>query len=229
MISSSRGLPLLVSALLLALPTLALGQYCVVDVVVLNVDREVHGPISAECSRPHSIPFGNWGAEFSLFDDWRLRDGYQFSGWKVDDGWLQWNSCTAEFVDASYFNAVDADGRRFQEAMPNVVNVVESRREHNYTGEPDVPCEELLDENTIEFGSVVDGGVELKVYELDRGIPFIDGPDHVATVSYSPIAIRYMCESAWSCHGQSGWIRPASGGNRVSARLMLTVYLRMEE
>ena len=85
---------LLISSLLLV-PTLAHGQRCVVDVVVLNVDRRVEGPISAECSRPHSIPFGNWGVEFPYFGSQRrMRDGYQFSGWKVEDGWLQWNSCT---------------------------------------------------------------------------------------------------------------------------------------
>ncbi len=68
---------LLVISSLLLVPTLAHGQRCVVDVVVLNVDRRGEGPISAECSRPHSIPFGNWGVEFPYFGSQRrMRDGY---------------------------------------------------------------------------------------------------------------------------------------------------------
>ena len=221
-----RGLSLSALALSLLAPALAHGQRCVVDVVVMNVDRRVSGPVSVECSRPHSVPFGNWGAEFPYFGVQRLRDGYQFSGWKAEDGWLQWNSCTTDFAppDPLYYNDDDYTA---QVAMPNVVNVVESRREHSYTGLEGVTCERLLDNPVIEFGSATEP-IELKVYELDRRI-LIDGPDHVATLSYDPIAVPYLCEDEWSCRGESEWVRPASGDDRVFARLKLEVHLRKAE
>ena len=182
---------LLPICVLLLAPTLAHGQRCVVDVVVLNLDRSVFGPISVECSDPpHSIPFGNWGAEFRYFGEYRRRDGYQFSGWKADDGWLQWNSCTTEFTspDPQYYNH---DNYTAQVAMPNVVNVVESRRDHSLTGVDGVTCDSLLTNPVIEFGSSAfsAGSIELRVYELDFRIPLIDGPDHVATLQYGPIAV----------------------------------------
>lgn len=221
---------LLPVCVLLLAPTLAYGQRCVVDVVVMNLDRSVSGPVSVECSGPfHSIPFGNWGAEFRYLGEHRLRDGYQFSGWKTDDGWLQWNSCTTRFPspDPQYYND---RGHTTQVAMPNVVNVVESRRDHTLTGIDGVACEDLRTNPIIEFGYSVSsvGLIELEVYELDRRI-LIDGPDHVATLLYGPIAVPYSCDGEWSCRGESVWVRPVSGDERVSARLKLEVYLREEE
>ena len=219
-----------VLVLVLLFPTLAHGQRCVVDVVVLNVDRQVYGPVAVECSRPpHSIPFGNWGAEFRYFGKYRLRNGYQFSGWKADDGWLQWNSCTTRFPapDPRYYNAGDE-----QIAVPNVVNVVETRRDHTYTGEDGIACMDLLENPVIEVGSPGEP-VELRVYELDFRITIIgitiDGPDLVATLAYKPIAIPYNCASEWNCRGESSWVPPVRGHDRVSARLKLEVHLRAKE
>ena len=139
---------------------------------------------------------------------------------------MQWNSCTNDFAppDPLYYNDDDYTA---QVAMPNVVNVVESRREHSYTGLEGVTCERLLDNPVIEFGSATEP-IELKVYELDRRI-LIDGPDHVATLSYDPIAVPYLCEDEWSCRGESEWVRPTSGDGRVFARLKLEVHLRQAE
>ena len=216
---------LLVLAVSLLAPASARGERCVVDVTVLNLDREVRGPVNAECSRPHSIPFGNWGAEFPYFGSLRLRDGYQFSGWKADDGWLQWNSCTRDFRPAEYPHYYNADNYTTQTAVPNVVNVVESRREHTLTGPDGVTCKSLRTNPVIDFSA---GTIELRVYELDRRIPLIDGPDHVATLSYAPLAVRYSCKQDWSCRGESAWVSPESGAERVSARLKLKVHLRKE-
>ena len=217
--------------LLLLAPTLAHGQRCVVDVVVLNVDREVRGPISAECSRPHSIPFGNWGAELPYFRSQRLRDGYQFSGWKADDGWLQWNSCTTlpdfEPPNPRYYNN---EGDSTQIAVPNVVNIVDTRRDHIHTGRNGVSCRRLAEDQALEFGATQP--VELKVYELDRRIPFIDGPDHVATLAFDRILVQYVCDDddEWNCSGESQWIRPrAASATSVSARIKLRVHLHKRE
>ena len=217
---------LFITPLLLLTSTLAYGQRCVVDVVALNVDREVRGPIAAECSRPHSIPFGNWGAEFPYFRSRRLRDGYQFSGWKADDGWLQWNSCTTRppFAPPNphYYNS---GGGHTQIASPNVVNVVDTRRDHLYTGLDGVSCEELTENQTLEFGATAP--IEFKVYELDRRIPFVDGPDHVATLVFGSIFVRYRCDDddEWNCSGESQWIQPLAGASAVYARLKLKVHL----
>ena len=207
---------------LLLVPAMAFGQQCVVDIVVLNVDRSVRGPIKAECSPPHSVPFGNWGAEFPYFGSRRLRDGYQFSGWKVDDGWLQWNSCTNEFQDPIYYN--DGDN---QVAEPNVVNIVDARRDHMHVGSAGVSCEEMWN-RSLEFGSTEP--IELRIYELDHRILFIDGPDHVATLAYERILVQYACnDSGWDCRGESSWVRPVAGDASVYARLKLKVHLYKEE
>lgn len=221
-----RGLT--VTPLLLLLTSgLAHGQHCVVDVVVLNVDREVYGPVAAECSRPHSIPFGNWGAEFPYFRDWRIRDGYQFSGWKTDDGWLQWNSCTTrtDFMppNPSYYNSGQDDS---QVAAPNVVNIVDARRDHIHSGPDGVSCSDLAASQALEIGTAAEP-IELKVYELDRRIPFIDGPDHIATLAFGSILVQYVCDDddVWDCRGESQWIRPTGGADAVYARLKLKVHL----
>ena len=216
--------------ILLLSPALAYGQRCVVDVVVLNVDRKVRGPISAECSRVHSIPFGNWGAEFPYFRSQRLRDGYQFSGWKAEDGWLQWNSCTTHSdygpPDSRYYNH---EGDSTQIAAPNVVNVVDTRRDHINVGPSGVSCKRMTQDQAFEFGATQP--VELKVYELDRRIPFIDGPDHVATLEFSYILVPYSCADGdeWDCSGESEWIEPVAGATSVSARLKLRVHLHKRE
>ena len=254
--SRLRSLLMLTICAFLITPALAYGQRCVVDVVVLNRDRKVTGPISAECppSR-HSVPFGNWGAEFRYFDNPKLRDGYQFSGWKAEDGWLQWNSCTTEakFRTSEYFNHHNGQVMT-QVAAPNVVNVVESRRENDLAGPDGVTCKSWLEQiQIIEFGfeseSVEHGSskpiestsepIELRIYELDGRIPLIwlipiinriDSADHVATLSYDPIKVLFnvqgdSCDGEWSCRGESAWVSPTSGAEEVFARLKLVVKL----
>ena len=136
-------------ALWIAAPSYA--QRCVVDVVVLNKNRKVTGDVNRECGKAHSAPFGNWGARVRRFGDHRLRDGYQFSGWKVDDGWLQWNSCTRQHrrPDRRYYND---DQYTTQTGVPNVVNAVESRRDHLRGGRSGQKCEDMSSRNIIQYG-----------------------------------------------------------------------------
>ena len=133
--------------------TLAYAQRCVVDVVVLNRNRKVTGDVNVECGRIHSKPFGNWGAIVRAFGGHRLRDGYQFSGWKVDDGWLQRNSCTSEYrgPDRRYYNDEDYTA---QIARPNIVNVVESRRDHSLSGPDGKPCNKIITRQYHTMGSL---------------------------------------------------------------------------
>lgn len=215
-------------SLLLMAPALAHGQRCVVDVVVLNMDRTARGPISVECSRPHTVPFGNWGAEFPYFGTHRLRDGYQFSGWKVEDGWLQWNSCTtgSDFLppNRSYYNS---DGGTAQVAVPNVVNVVDARRDHSSTGPNGMTCAEMAGSQVLEFGATE--ALRLELFELDRRIPPFDGPDYITTLEYGRILVQYTCDDGgWDCHGESRWVEPVSEDGPVYARLKLKVHLHRE-
>ena len=260
--SRLRSVLLLAVCVLLVTPVLAYGQQCVVDVVVLNWDRKVTGPISTECPGSvvhrlfgllfgiilgrddvgslHSVPFGNWGAEFRYFDNPQRRDGYQFSGWKVDDGWLQWNSCTTEskFTASKYFNHHNGQIMT-QVAAPNVVNVIESRREHNLNGPDGITCKNWLRQNPlIVFGAeaeVIESSgsvestskpIELEIYELDRR----DFDEQIATLSYDPIEVLFnvqgdSCDGEWSCRGESEWVSPTSGAEEVFARLKLVVQL----
>ena len=89
-------------ALLLAHTAAAEAGRCYTYIYFYNDARLVHGPVNVECGGAsdgwHSEPFGNWGVDSPYG---RKRDGYQFSGWHSDDGWLQWNSCTSNYTVGS--------------------------------------------------------------------------------------------------------------------------------
>ena len=82
--------------------------HCVISQSGRNQNRKVMGPVSAECSRPHSVPFGNWGVTSNVG---HKVDGHQFNGWcrnrvlcdnygdctgHCQDSWYEWNSCTTD-------------------------------------------------------------------------------------------------------------------------------------
>ena len=71
---------------------------CEVKFRLVNKNRFVaNNELRLECGDlvdcVHSAPFGNWGA--SAGDYGMRRNTAQFAGWKLKDGLLQWNSCTA--------------------------------------------------------------------------------------------------------------------------------------
>lgn len=179
--------------LVLLLPsfaTLAAAQRCVVDLVFMNRDRRVTGDIDAECGGMiHSAPFGNWGANVNVHPELQSygsrgretgrRNGFQFSGWKVQGGWLQWNACTvntAEFPpgDQEYYND---DGFTSQRAWPDVVNVSHTLRGFT-TGPQNQSCEEFLSGGRLAIGDIM-----LMIYELDPG----PGDQRVATLRYQGV------------------------------------------
>ena len=202
-----------------SIATVANARQCVVDLVVLNKNRRVTGDISAECPgfTFHSAPFGNWGVELSLGAP--RRDGYQFSGWKVDGGWLQWNSCTthADFQhgDSRYYNS---DGFRSQRAWPDLVNVSHVLKAFR-RGDIGTDCESWYEQNRV-----VVGNVSITVYELDPG----SGDTPVAKLSYGTVEVRYQCDGPSVCAGESEWVAPTAGDEDVYAELQLAVSLRME-
>jgi hypothetical protein len=181
------GLALILTAVaLLSITVPAYAERCVVDLVLLNRHRRVPGPVEVECQRPswhdlaewfHSAPFGNWGVLFKVHPDRKKeeerRDGYQFSGWKARDGWLQWNSCTTrrEFApgDPRYYND---NGFRSQRASPDIVNASHSINGYGLEPMAGVTCEDLYPGKRIEVGNV-----KIEVYELD-----VPGDDRVATL-----------------------------------------------
>lgn len=74
---------------------------CKITGGVDNGDRESWGPFEAECSFPHTQPWGNWGVNTPLSG--RV-DGEQWRGWKWLDNKFQWNSCTTFFPPPSQDN-----------------------------------------------------------------------------------------------------------------------------
>ena len=145
----------------------AFAERCVIDVVVLNRGRHVAGDIDVECpGELHSPPFGNWGAKVAHFPDSKLQDGFQFSGWKRDGGWWQWNSCTTDYPkgDRRYYNV--APEFNAQMAWPDVENVVQSQRAYQY-GDPGQTCKNISQYSLLIFGS--SSGISMEVYELDPG------------------------------------------------------------
>ena len=213
---------LLLAVVLLSAPsfaTVAAAQRCLVDLVVFNKNRVVIGDISAECAGLfHSRPFGNWGVELRFHPGPR-RDGFQFSGWNAEGGWLQWNSCTtdSEFAPGDYRYYND-DGFRSQRAWPNVVNVSHSLGSYQY-GEDGRDCEALAERNRVVVNSV-----RITIYELDPG----PGDAPVATLSYGAVEIPYQCNGPWECAGESEWMEPVAGHEDVYAELRLAARLRRE-
>jgi len=113
--SSTRfGPPVLMSAMsvvvvaVISEPVLVHSQgelMCVATQYLANKDRNVDGPVNAECSGSlHNPPWGNWGVD----SNWNSRlDADQFMGWKDTGGHHEWNSCTSEYLpgNCAYYNA----------------------------------------------------------------------------------------------------------------------------
>lgn len=204
------------------------AQRCVVDLVIMNQNRRVTGDVDAECGRFHSAPFGNWGANVNIHPvlqsnggsgrETRRRDGFQFSGWKVQEGWLQWNACTVDTVQFPRGNPEFYNDNNFtaQRAWPDVVNVSHTVR--GFTSGPrNQSCADFF-----SGGNVAIGDVSLMVYELDRG----PGDRRVATLSYKAVNADFHCSNQWLCNGESTWTVPEAGAEHVYAELKVAVQLR---
>src|SRR6266480_3187787 len=75
------------------LPNLHAGQ-CLVRVQMINHNRYAY-KTEQECGLFHSQPWGNWGVSSNVG---AKQDGDQFQGWFPQDGHLQWNSCSVDYV-----------------------------------------------------------------------------------------------------------------------------------
>ena len=167
-----------------------------------NDTRRVMGPVNVECGTGkewmHSAPYGNWGVDSTYDRKW---DGWQFAGWKDEDGWRQWNSCTGQ-----WWGEDDLPDGPTQIADPDGRNIYATRtRKH---GRKNVPCRDI-------FGSAlyVIGNSYMKLYELDLGADRIlggNGSDHVTTLYFPGVSIPMTCTSAEYCHGESRWLSSRS-------------------
>ncbi|MDD9981832.1 MAG: hypothetical protein OXU81_10825 [Gammaproteobacteria bacterium] len=207
------------------------AERCVIDLVMLNKERRVEGLVETECGGgplrflgiEHTPPFGNWGVRLALHPIvHKHRNGYQFSGWKAMDRWLQWNSCTrrdAEYAPPNYryYNDSEFTG---QKASPDVVNVSHSVNEFD-SGPLGTNCEDLHSKNHVTVPAT-----EIRIYELD---PFTGG-QHVATLPHDAVRIPYECADAWLCYGETDWVISSSGRPaEVSAQFRIVIQLRMKE
>lgn len=171
-------------------PSKALAQsQCELFIQYSNMDRYVYGAFSAECpgNWPHSAPFGNWGVESPHGN---RADGYQFAGWKDDDDWRQWNSCTTH-VDydppsCTYFN--------HESCTTQLTNVGAYAFANFSTGTMDWPCSDYGEIFTVT-------GLYMGMYELDA-----PGTDVLVATAYYP-AINVVLTNGV---GTSGQISPSS-------------------
>lgn len=188
--------------LMLTAAAAAEAARCYTYLLFSNTSREVPGHVAVECKGTgseavHSAPFGNWGVDSPHGDYY---DGYQFSGWEDDDGWLQWNSCTikAEFQTERYL----PDGRpQLSRGVP--VNVYATSR---LRGPGDVPCSQVH-----SSGLFVASGLYMSVYELDTRWDMIaggNGSDWVDSLYFPTISVPLTCRSQSDCRGVSSWTAP---------------------
>ena len=218
----TRRLPrvvLITAAVLLLGASAAEASRCYTYFLFSNTDREVPGHVSVECRRGadllHSEPFGNWGVRSPHGNYY---DGYEFSGWKDDDGWLQWNSCTIEpqFQTPEYL----PDGRpQLSRGVP--VNVYATAR---LRGPTNVPCDEVH-----RSGLFVASGLYMRVYELDSNWDLLllgNGADWVDSLYFPTIHVPMQCESESNCRGLSSWTAPYDRwyGPIVESRIRVSVH-----
>lgn len=213
-----RSIVSIVAALLLLTSaSVAEAARCITKIAFWNIDRQVPGPVTAECGGArelwlHSQPFGNWGVE----SPWGLaHDGYQFSGWYADDGWRQWNSCTTkpEFRTPEYLPHGEP-----QLAKPNFGNLWARTKRHHRPGRP---CTLIHRSRTY-----VVSGVYMRLFELDTRWDQLsvlgDGPDFVTSLWYRPLVVRLTCRGQ-SCRGQSAYKWNRFSNRPARARVGVTV------
>jgi hypothetical protein len=75
-------------------PTPLYAGQCVIQVRMINHNRYAY-KTEQECGLFHSSPWGNWGVSSNVGVK---QDANQFQGWYPQDGHLQWNSCSTEYV-----------------------------------------------------------------------------------------------------------------------------------
>ena len=177
----------------------------------LTAERRVHGPVNVECGDVHSPPFGNWGVTSPYAAAY---DGHQFPGWKYDDGWLQWNSCTSQYNTPDYL----PDGPT-QRANPDAISAFAPVPINN----DNLPeCGELFDGYLFSFE-----GMTLELYELDPVVkPF--GwyiYEEVAELDFGDFFVVVTCDGD-RCHGETDWHRSTSTNGAVAASVKVRVDAR---
>ena len=188
------------------------GSRCGVSLGFYNKLRRVKGAIGVECGRWHSAPWGNWGVE-SRYGG--RRDSFQFAGWKLDGGLLQWNSCTLNHKkyrapNALYYND---NNYRTQKAAPDDTR---SYASHFSKGPRNWTC-------AGSFGGVhTYRNVYMALYELDPGGIFGGGDDRVTSLYYGTIHVAMTCQGAWRCRGVSSW-KASSYNTKASAEVRIIV------
>ena len=201
---------------------------CRVTVSFWNQKRRVTGPVSKECSRPHSVPFGNWGVNSNYGARW---DGDQFSGWLLEDRKRQWNSCTTDKVkfptggphhdkDYRYYYNDPIPARTKQKADPDDARAYAVQLwDTGHPFEPNRSCQDVLPP------LLVYSGLYMHLYELDGPI---DSDDLTAKLSYPTHHVPITCHSAWNCTGSSveGWTPRDSSTGQATANIRVTLETR---
>lgn len=197
---------------------------CRLQYRLVNRNRNIEGHnLNAECSLvplfAHSSPFGNWGVDSN---EGERKNSRQFDGWKLIDGFYQWNSCTSDTTafptgctappggwpnnppphsdEGPYYNHASCLRQFSNQGLPNWdihAGVAPNELFVDYMVSCATGC---LDANACSLGVT---GHFMKTYELDSpGSDVQTGHLTFGNQSASP-----NCYSKYSCNGSiSQWV-----------------------
>ena len=209
---------------------------CIENYYFYNKARRVTGAVNEECGNEspafwHTAPFGNWGIDSNYTAKY---DGYQFPGWKISDGWFQWNSCTttvSEYRAPSPCHQFYNDGRISDNSCTtqsgtgrgDALHAESTTVWHALASHP-ISC------TSLSPGVQVFNSLHMHVYELDNfpGLYTLhQESDAVTMLTYPQISVPLTCNSDTDeCSGSSGWYSQASSskpGTGVSASIKVRV------
>lgn len=205
-------------------------QVCRFLVDAFNTEREVWGPVHAECPGSiHSAPFGNWGVSSNFgtkqdshqFDGWchnsYVCDNYSNCGTHCSDGWYEWNSCTDEaqfsVSNCTLYNA----GSCTTQSSTTGTNYyggyyMDLSASCPYDWDGDGQCDSggCKDITSLSFGTNY-----MTIYELDP----LDSDELVQTPYFPNTTVPLTCDR-YGCYSNiSSWVSPTSYDSPTTGRL----------
>ncbi len=224
-------------ALLLALSCAA--QVCRISTSGLNRNRQVAGPVHAECPvSVHTVPFGNWGVTSNFG---QKVNGHQFQGWCHDtrvcdnrgncrtdcqDGWFEWNSCT-DIDEYRPPNCTVYNDKNCTTQVSTLGQNVHGTRSIDVT----VRCPtDTNGDGVSDQGGCMDlklfsnGANFMSLYELDPG----STDDLIQTIYFPEAPVNLTCSIFGCPPAQSPWVTPNAYDSppspaKVSAEFSMTV------
>ena len=193
--------------------------FCQLSYSGRNKDRKVMGPVSTECSAPHTVPFGNWGVNSNVGS--RI-DGHQFQGWCLNhwacdndgncerhctDRWYEWNSCTTSSLWAPTNCTLYNSNGCTQQVTKRGMNTHGTAATDIAVSCPsDSDGDGFCDTGGCADVSSFTTSNWMTLYELDPR----DFDDRVQKLNFPRVTVSLSCR-AMSCDSEtSSWVSPNS-------------------